>query len=109
MSAIADRILDPIQEEPQRACLACHWRIGEGYAPNESRGWWWTGWEYICNVCMAGADGKGGHVPITVQYWEAQRKAILNKGRKRKKKGAVPEGDAFWDELNTYSSMRATR
>ena len=51
---------------------------------------------------MAGADGKGGHVPITVQYWEAQRKAILNKVRKRKKKGAAPEGDAFWDELNTY-------
>ena len=76
----------PVDSKKGATCTAC----------NESQTWWWTGRQYICDLCHAEEDGK--HDPLIVAaakklkgYWVRREARLSKRGKKKKKELEEPE------------------
>lgn len=74
---------------PDHVCKRC-----SGYAPTATKAkWWWTGWEYVCSMCLARPDGSGGHFKATRAYFDAiTAKEEYAAAKKRAKKSNTSTG-----------------
>lgn len=75
----------PANSKKGAVCKACH----------ESKTWWWTGREYICDLCHAEEDGQHDAKIVAAAkkikaYW-VKREVMLTKRGKKKKELEEPE------------------
>jgi len=75
----------PANSKKGATCKACH----------ESKTWWWTGREYICDLCHAEENGQHDAKIVAAAkkmkaYW-VKREVMLTKRGKKKKELEEPE------------------
>ena len=75
----------PVNSKKGATCKACH----------ESKTWWWTGREYICDLRHAEENGQHDAKIVAVAkkmkaYW-VKREVMLTKRGKKKKELEEPE------------------
>ena len=85
LSRVRHLFKKPVNSKKGAVCKACH----------ESKTWWWTGREYICDLCHAEEDGQHDAKIVAAAkkikaYW-VKREVMLTKRGKKKKELEEPE------------------